>query len=98
MKPHYWNDSDKAERDADLMLQICVRQGYVPSGCQLGGHVVLALTTDGKDPCIGCECPREICGGRDKSGEFPDLMEVDWEEQKRPALSARDRTPIKVPD
>jgi hypothetical protein len=64
MKPHYF---DQAEADADdFALQMAKAQGYVPSGCLLGGVVVMAETNDGRKACWGCEGPRERCGGAPK--------------------------------
>jgi len=41
-----------------------IGQGYVPKGCLLGGQLVWGLISDGKDPCEGCSCDRNKCGGR----------------------------------
>jgi len=64
MKMHYF-EQDKADED-DFILNGCKQQGYVPPNCLLGGALVHALVRDGKDPCEGCESPREICKGRSK--------------------------------
>lgn len=73
MKPHYFDDVDSLDRDSDVMLKMAIQQGYVPKDCRLGGMVIMALTTDGKDPCIGCECDRGLCHGRPKSEPHVDL-------------------------
>jgi len=62
MKPHYF-DQEKADED-DLMLQMCITQGYVPPTCLLGGIVVLGATRENNDACIGCQGPRDKCKGR----------------------------------
>lgn len=64
MKAHYFNQ-DEADAD-DILLQMCIRQGYVPKGCLLCGKLVWGLTSNGTDPCEGCEGPREECHGRPK--------------------------------
>ena len=64
MKPHYFNQ-DVPDSD-DMMLEMSKRQGYVPQGCLLGGPVVFAVAGEGKDPCKGCEGPRDKCKGRMK--------------------------------
>lgn len=67
MKPHYF-EQEKADAD-DMMLGMAKMQGYVPNACLLGGMVVMAEVRDGKDPCRGCNGPREKCGGRAKDKE-----------------------------
>lgn len=62
MKPHYF-EQDKADSD-DTMLQLCIKQGYVPKTCLLGGALVFGLVNRGDDPCAGCAGPREKCHGR----------------------------------
>ena len=62
MKLNYFNQ-DKPDQD-DFMLEAAKGQGYVPSGCLLGGQVVMMLVARSDDPCDGCNCPREKCGGR----------------------------------
>lgn len=64
MKPHYFNQTE-VDSD-DINLQMAIGQGYVPRKCFLGGLVVMGLVNKGDDPCRGCNCPREKCGGRDK--------------------------------
>ena len=61
MKPHYFDGNID---DDDFMLRMAKDQGYVPSGCLLGGQIVMGLVNSGKDPCEGCKGPREKCGGR----------------------------------
>jgi hypothetical protein len=53
----------KPEPITDLMLEICVRQGYVPRECQLPGELVWRLIQK-EDPCAGCFMDRAVCGGR----------------------------------
>lgn len=61
MKPHYF-EQDEPDSD-DMQLGMAKTQGYVPQGCLLGGMVVMAEINAGRDPCSGCNCPREKCGG-----------------------------------
>jgi len=62
MKPHYF-EQEKADTD-DILLQMAKDQGYVPTGCLLGGMIVMGAIKKGHDPCWGCNGPREKCGGR----------------------------------
>jgi hypothetical protein len=64
MKPHYFDDP-AADPD-DALLGLMVKQGYVPPTCLLNGRSVFALTTQGDDPCAGCDGPRARCHGRPK--------------------------------
>lgn len=50
---------DNAEKD--IMLKMCKAQGYVKPECVLNGYAVMALTTQGKNPCHGCNLG-SICG------------------------------------
>jgi len=62
MKPHYF-EQEKADED-DIALQMMIKQGYVPKTCLLNGKIVWGLMGKGKDPCKGCNAPREKCHGR----------------------------------
>jgi len=53
-------------RESDIMLEICIYQGYVPKDCKLDGQLVFLLTVKGEDPCAGCNISRDECGGRPK--------------------------------
>jgi hypothetical protein len=64
MKPHYFQQ-DSADKD-DVSLSMAKGQGYVPMTCLLGGQTVMGLVNAGKNPCHGCEGPREKCGGKPK--------------------------------
>lgn len=65
MKPHYF---EQAEADSDdFLLSMVKEQGYVPKRCLLGGRVVLSEVNAGRNPCWGCEGPREKCGGEPKA-------------------------------
>ena len=64
MRFHYF-DVDKAPA-SDMMLAMSKQQGYVPQTCLLGGTVVWSEVQAGRDPCAGCEGPREKCKGRPK--------------------------------
>ena len=59
MKVHYFNQ-EKADSD-DLMLRMCIDQGYVPSKCLLSGNAVFGLVQEGSSPCVGCNGPKERC-------------------------------------
>ena len=48
------------------LLQMAIRQGYVPSSCTLNGKLVMALINSGEDPYKGCNMDRTKCGGRPK--------------------------------
>jgi len=69
MKPHYFNQ-DKADSD-DMLLRMAIQQGYVPERCLLGGQTAMGLVNQGDDPCGGCNCDRDKCGGRPKQGATP---------------------------
>jgi hypothetical protein len=64
MKPHYF-DQPKADED-DMLLMMAKGQSYVPLNCLLGGMFVMSEINAGRDPCAGCEGPRERCLGRPK--------------------------------
>jgi hypothetical protein len=64
MKPHYF-DQDKPDAD-DFQLSMAKHQGYVPPKCLLGGVVAMSEVNAGRDPCAGCNGPREKCAGRPK--------------------------------
>lgn len=49
---------------ADFQRDMCIQQGYVPSGCTLPGQMVYALTCSQGDACKGCNEDRSICKGR----------------------------------
>ena len=58
------------EPEKDVMLDICVEQGYVPATCQLKGLIVLHLVHTEGDPCARCNMDRLECKGRPrKDGE-----------------------------
>lgn len=38
----------------DEMLELCVKQGYVPAACKLNGGLIFMLINSGKNPCDGC--------------------------------------------
>lgn len=66
MKPHYFEQS-QADSD-DMLLGMAKMQGYVPKDCLLGGVVVMSEVSAAKDPCMGCNGPRDKCKGR-KQGD-----------------------------
>lgn len=63
---HYF-DLDKAPWDMEL--EMAKHQGYVPQTCLLGGATVMAEVAAGRDPCAGCNGPREKCHGRPKAAD-----------------------------
>lgn len=64
MKLHYFQQA-VADQD-DFQLGMAKMQGYVPKTCLLGGPVVMDEVSAGRNPCWGCEGPREICHGKPK--------------------------------
>lgn len=64
MKPHYFNQ-EKADDD-DSLLGMAKWQSYVPDTCLLSGITVMDEVAKGKNPCWGCEGPREKCKGQPK--------------------------------
>jgi len=45
----------KDKKDSkDLLLEMCIKQGYVSKGCRLSGQMVFMLVNTGKNPCDGC--------------------------------------------
>lgn len=62
MKIHYF-DQDNADTD-DILLNMCIGQGYVPDTCLLGGQTAWSEVQKDKDPCAGCRCDRLKCKGR----------------------------------
>jgi hypothetical protein len=64
MQIHYF---EQTEADFnDMQLRLAKGQGYVPQTCLLGGLTVLTEIGFGKDPCKGCNGPRDKCKGRAK--------------------------------
>lgn len=62
MKPHYFRQ-EKADAD-DSLLGMAKLQGYVPETCLLGGHLVMTEISQNRNPCAGCNGPREKCHGK----------------------------------
>ena len=52
------------ENERDIMRELCIKQGYVPSTCKLPGQLVFALVNEQGDPCNGCNENRAVCKGR----------------------------------
>ena len=65
MKPHYF-DQEKPDID-DIQLKMAIHQGYVSKSCLLGGMVVFDEVNNGKNPCEGCNGPRDKCHGKAKA-------------------------------
>ena len=64
MKLHYF-EQDEAD-SSDMMLGMAKMQGYIPQTCLLNGIVVMNEVKNGRNPCWGCEGPREKCNGKPK--------------------------------
>ncbi|MBY6842891.1 hypothetical protein [Clostridium botulinum] len=47
----------------DVLREMCINQGYVPSKCKLTGVLIMGLIQKGKNPCWGCNHDRNECGG-----------------------------------
>jgi hypothetical protein len=62
---NYFDAPEDASEDS--MLNMAKEMGAVPGGCLLNGQMAILLHREGTDPCAGCNCPREKCGGRPKS-------------------------------
>lgn len=69
MKPHYFAQAEPDDDDGPLAM--AKMQGYVPKRCLLGGAVVMGEVGAGRNPCWGCEGPRERCGGKPKRDMVP---------------------------
>jgi len=67
MQPHYF-EQDAADID-DHQLRMAKMQGYVPQTYLLNGATVMDEITKGRNPCWGCEGPREKCHGKPKSAD-----------------------------
>ncbi len=48
----------------EMYKEMVIKQGYVPSICELDGRVVWALINKSIDPCDGCAIDRNECDGR----------------------------------
>jgi hypothetical protein len=66
VKLHYFTQNE-ADKD-DVMLGMAKMQDYVPATCLLGGIVVMDEVGKGRNPCWGCNGPREKCLGNPKTG------------------------------
>ena len=64
MKPHYF--SQEAADSDDWLLGMAKMQGYIPKSCLLGGEVVMLEIGEGRNPCWGCEGPRDKCHSQPK--------------------------------
>lgn len=61
-KLHYFDQEEADEND--MLLGMCIAQGYVPETCLLGGATVWHEVKAGRDPCAGCVGPKQKCKGR----------------------------------
>lgn len=50
----------------DIMRELCIRQGYVPTTCKMPGQLIFLLVKEKGDPCAGCNFDRDVCKGRPK--------------------------------
>jgi hypothetical protein len=57
----------KIDKEVDKLREMCIQQGWVPSGCTLDGFLIMALTRSQNDPCKGCYHDRDICKGRPRN-------------------------------
>lgn len=66
------------------LLNLCIEQGLVYPECKLDGMMVLLLTREGKNPCIGCnaECPHNKTKASNKR-QNTELTEKDERIRKR---------------
>jgi len=55
--------------EEDIMLKLCIEQGYVPAKCQLKGQIVYFLVQSEGDPCARCNMDRHVCGGRPRHSD-----------------------------
>ena len=67
---HYFEEG--VAPDTDLQLVAAKQQGYVSQGCLLAGPVVMSEVERGNDPCSGCFCERDVCGGRARTRRATD--------------------------
>ncbi len=42
------------EDKPDLLKEMCIKQGYVPEGCELPGQLIFSLINSGQNPCTEC--------------------------------------------
>jgi hypothetical protein len=63
-KPHYFEQA--AADEDDILLKMAKGQGYVPNTCLLGGLFAMGEVNAGRNPCWGCEGPRDRCNGKPK--------------------------------
>lgn len=54
-----------------LGKEMMIEQGYVPASCvlddEVAGLLIHSEILAGRDPCVGCNHDRQICGGRPRS-------------------------------
>ena len=50
--------------ETDETLKKAKEDGIVPPNCRLRGDILQIPLSENADPCIGCKCPRQTCGGR----------------------------------
>jgi hypothetical protein len=60
------------------MRDLAIGQGYVPKGCKMDGHMIMAFVNGGDDPCVGCNEDRSVCGGR-KEADKNNRRKQSWE-------------------
>ncbi|MFA5014801.1 MAG: hypothetical protein WC549_04610 [Actinomycetota bacterium] len=52
--------------EKDGLLQVAIKQGYVSQKCNLAGGLIMALVSEGQNPCDECNADRKICLGSPK--------------------------------
>lgn len=69
---------------ANEMLEICIGQGYVPSGCKMDGMLVWLLINEGRNPCDGCnaDCVHRRCTESIKK-EYVNISKEELEHRER---------------
>lgn len=84
---------------ANEMLEMCIRQGYVPSDCKMDGMLVWLLINEGRKPCDGCnaDCVHRRCSKSIKE-RYISKEELEYKEriEKRKSLGTNSETIIYV--
>ena len=70
--PFHYFHMDRAP--SDTKLEMAIHQGYVPSTCLLAGVIVWDEVNASRNPCWGCEGPRERCKGKPR--RTPEVQEA----------------------
>lgn len=84
---------------ANEMLEICIGQGYVPSGCKMDEMLVWLLINEGRNPCNGCnaDCVHRRCSESVKEKYISkEELEHNKRIEKRMSLGTNSETIIYV--